>query len=445
MKFYNYLIIFVFIYGCSFDNKTGIWKNENVIKYDDINDEEQFVNLNEIFRKSYLNKTISLDKDFIFNIAPPINKNNWHDYYYSYNNNLDNFSYSKLDNEIYKSKKLSRKKNNIFSLFHGDTYIFSDRNGNIIFFSLKNKKITNKFNFYKNKYKKNFEKRLNLLIKNSNLYISDNLGFIYAYDLNLNKILWAKNHKVPFRSNLKIKNNKIFTSNQNNDFLVISSKSGEIIKKIPTEENNIQNTFINNIANDNLDTLFFLNSYGSLYSIDANSLQVKWFINLNRSFNLNPINNFLSKPIIYHKKKIIVSTDTFTYIINSETGTTISKLNFSSIVKPLINNNYLFLINRNNFLIAYDLINNKILYAYSIDEQIADSLKIKKQKVSLKNFMLVNNDFLFFLNNSYILYFNIKGKLQEIKKLNSKISSEPIFVNSRLLYLDKKNRLRVLN
>ena len=39
------------------------------------------------------NKTISLDKDFIFNISAPINKNNWHDYYYSYTNNLDNFSY----------------------------------------------------------------------------------------------------------------------------------------------------------------------------------------------------------------------------------------------------------------------------------------------------------------------------------------------------------------
>ena len=445
MKFVNYLIIFAFIYGCSFDNKTGIWKNENVVKNEIKSNEAEFVNLNEIFSKSYFNKTISLDKDFIFNISAPINKNNWHDYYYSYTNNLDNFSYSKLDNEIYKSKKLSGKRNNIFSLFHGDTYIFSDRKGNIIFFSLSEKKITNKFNFYKKKYKKNFEKKLNLLIENNNLYISDNLGFIYAYDLKLKKISWAKNYKVPFRSNLKIKNNKIFTSNQNNDFLVISSKSGEIIKKIPTEENNIQNTFINNIANNNLNTLFFLNSYGSLYSIDAISLQVNWFINLNRSFDLNPLNNFLSQPIIYHKKKIIVSTDTFTYIINSETGTTISKLNFSSITRPLINNNYLFLINRNNFLIAFDLTNNKILYSYSIDEQIADTLKIKKQKVSLKNFMLVNNDFLFFLNNSYILYFNIKGKLKEIKKLNSKISSEPIFVNSTLLYLDKKNRLRLLN
>ena len=32
MKFYNYFVFFLFIFGCSFDNKTGIWKNENSIK-----------------------------------------------------------------------------------------------------------------------------------------------------------------------------------------------------------------------------------------------------------------------------------------------------------------------------------------------------------------------------------------------------------------------------
>ena len=30
MKFYHLIILF-FIFGCSFDNKTGIWKNENIL------------------------------------------------------------------------------------------------------------------------------------------------------------------------------------------------------------------------------------------------------------------------------------------------------------------------------------------------------------------------------------------------------------------------------
>ena len=59
--------------------------------------------------------------------------------------------------------------------------------------------------------------------------------------------------------------------------------------------------------------------------------------------------------------------------------------------------------------------------------------------------MLVNNYLLIFLNNSYILNFNIKGKLEEIKKLNSAIGSQPIFINGLLMYIDKRNRLTVLN
>ena len=154
--------------------------------------------------------------------------------------------------------------------------------------------------------------------------------------------------------------------------------------------------------------MFFLNSYGSLYSIDTNSLQVRWFINLNQSLNSNYLNNFLSSEIVYHKKKIIISTNYYTYIINSENGFIISKLNFSSKVKPIINNNYLFLVTKNNFLIAFDLINLKILYSYNIDDQVAKKLKIKKKKISLKELLLVNNDFLILLNNSYILYFDIR-------------------------------------
>ena len=59
--------------------------------------------------------------------------------------------------------------------------------------------------------------------------------------------------------------------------------------------------------------------------------------------------------------------------------------------------------------------------------------------------MLVNNNLFVFLNNSYVLNFNIKGKLQEIKKLNSEVNSQPIFIDAVLMYLDQKNRLTIVN
>ncbi len=441
----SYFLFFVFfLIGCSFDNKTGIWKNESISEKDYKN-LDGLIEINQVFDVSPFDKNINIENDFIFNISKPIDNLSWNDIYYSKTNNFENFKFNKSYNEIFKSKKLSRSENSKFPLFKNNNFIFSDNKGNIIFFSIKEKNVIKKFNFYKKNYKSHIEKKLNLFIENNILFISDNLGYLYAYDMGSNKILWAIDHKIPFRSNLKIKNGKIYTSNQNNDFLVFNKKNGKIIKTIPTEENKIQNSFINNVAEDNFNNFFFLNSYGSLYSIDVNSLQVNWFINLSSSFNFNPLNIFSSNIVVYQNKKIIISTDSHTYVINSTDGSIISKLNFSSVVRPIINKNYLFIINKNNFLIAYDLIDKKLLYSYNIDNQIADKLKIKKQKISLKDFMLVQDEFLILLNNSYILNFDIRGKLQEIRELNSRISSKPIFINSSLLYLDKKNRLIILN
>ena len=58
----------------------------------------------------------------------------------------------------------------------------ADIKGNITVFSINQNKIIMKFNFYKNKFKK-IKKFLNLIVEDSIVYVSDNMGFLYAYDL----------------------------------------------------------------------------------------------------------------------------------------------------------------------------------------------------------------------------------------------------------------------
>ena len=57
----------------------------------------------------------------------------------------------------------------------------SDIKGNLIVYSLKDKREKAKFNFYKKRFKK-FDKNLNILTNDDNIYVSDNLGFLYAYN-----------------------------------------------------------------------------------------------------------------------------------------------------------------------------------------------------------------------------------------------------------------------
>lgn len=170
--------------------------------------------------------------------------------------------------------------------------------------------------------------------------------------------MWAKNIKIPFRSNLKIFNNKLIAADQNNHLYFIDTKSGDILKVIPTEETLIKNKFINNLSLDDK-TSYFLNTYGSLYSIDISTLKINWVFNLNKSLDLNPSNLFIGSQLINDNNKIIITTNNMTYTLDALTGRFISKKNFSSNLKPILVNNYLITVTKKNLLVMMNVNNGK--------------------------------------------------------------------------------------
>jgi len=441
MRILFYFVILFFFNHCSFDNKSGIWKNENAISDQSKNKLSKFKTLyssNDTF-----DKIVPLSEKYTFKIQSPINNLSWTDIYYDQTNNLENYRYNDANQRIFRSKKISRNKVSEFILFNNDYLIASDSKGNIITFSVKEKRRYDKFNFYKKRMKK-IKKNLNIIIENNTIYVSDNVGYLYAYNFIEKKVLWAKNFKIPFRSNLKVVNEKLIAANQNNNLYFLDKNSGKILSIIPTEETVVKNQFINNVSNNDSD-IFFLNTYGSLYSINKDNMNINWFLNLNQSIDLNPSNLFDGTEIINNKSYIIISTNNYTYVLDINTGVIINKINFSSLIKPIAINKYLFLITKNHLLIAWDLDKKKIIYSYDINQKIAEFLKTKKKLVDIKNMMIVNNKLFVFLKNSYVLKFSLSGNLEEVKKLSSKIKSNPIFIENFLMFLDKKNRLSILN
>lgn len=364
-------------------------------------------------------------------------------FFFTKTNNLPNFKYNDTNQIILKSKKLTRYNPSEYILFEQNHLIFSDDKGNIIIFSIKKNKVLTKFNFYKNQFK-NIKKKLNLIVEKNIVFVADNIGFLYAYDFENKSVLWAKNYKTPFRSNLKLLDGKIVAASQNNNLFFFNKKNGEIIKKLPTEETLIKNQFINNLSCDDK-SLFFINTYGTLYSINSENLRVNWFLNLNQSIDLNPSNLFFGSEIVMYKNKIVISANQFTYVIDSNTGKLLSKKNFYIKHRPLILKNYLFLITNNNLLISLDLKNLNILYSQNINQQVAEFLKIKKKEVETKNIIVANSKIFIFLTNSYILKYNMEGKLEEVRKPQAKMRSQPILINGSLLFINKKNKLVILN
>lgn len=437
---YLFILILIFLNNCSFDNKTGIWNSNEKLAKKNVGSYSDFKTLS--VSKDSFNETIQISKNYNFSVPKKVINKDWIDIFYNETNNPSNLSYSEKKNLIKKSKKISRYNINDFILFKNGNLITADVKGNIIVFSIEENKIVTKFNFYKKRFKK-INKKLNLIIDGNIIYISDNIGFIYAFDYEKNKILWATNNKIPFRSNLKIKDNKLITADQNNNVYFFNKQNGNVLKLIPTEDSKIKNNFRNNFSISN-NLIMFLNTYGSLYAIDKENLKIKWVINLNQSLDLNPNNLFHGYPIVNDNDFVVITSHQSTYVIDSSTGSLIYKYDIVSQLKPLIVNNHLFFVSANNFLICINLSNGKIVYSYEINKQIAEYLDIKKKAVAFQSLMFANNKIIILLKNSYLLEFKINGKLIDIHKLSAKINSNLIFIDNSILFLDRRNKLIIL-
>ena len=308
---------------------------------------------------------------------------------------------------------------------------------------MKEKKIISKYNFYRKEYK-GIKKKLNLYVQNNIIYVSDSVGYLYAFNYENKQLIWAKNYKLPLKSNLKISGNKIICADVNNNLIFFDRENGELLKLIPTEGTTVTNEFVNNISKYK-SNIFFLNSYGTLYSINSETMDLKWFINLNPSLNLNQSNLFDGSEIINNGSKIVVSSNKKTFFIDVKTGSILKSYYFTSAVKPIIHNNIGFFVTNNSLLVAINLDNYQILYSKDINLQVAKFLNAKKRNLNFKDVMLLNSEIFVFLENSFILNFENNGELKDVKKLPSKIYSSPILIDNSILYLNLRKKLIILN
>ena len=59
--------------------------------------------------------------------------------------------------------------------------------------------------------------------------------------------------------------------------------------------------------------------------------------------------------------------------------------------------------------------------------------------------IIAGNKINIFLNNSYVLKLNSNGELIDVIKLPTKINTYPIFYKNNLIFLNKKNKIFIIN
>ena len=452
MKSLFSILVMLSITSCSFDNKTGIWKDasntsfetEDTILTENNETQRRVENVftkNQIFNeeKNRLNNS-KLDLDL------PIRIEDWSETYANSKNNISNILYSGDRTLLSKTSKLSNLHQNKDVIFYQNNLISYDHKGRIFIYSLDQKKKIFEYNFYKKKFK-NFKKKIFLIINDNILYAADNLGYLYAINLEYKSLEWAKNYGIPFRSNLKFSKDSIFLANQDNVIYAVYKKNGEKNWQFATTPTFLKSDFKNNFAVDKINhNLFFLNTSGELYSINYLNQNINWVVNFKERSMTGDMDLFLSFPIIIKKNNLIISTENSILSYDSINANKIWGFIIKPILKPVVTKNHTYAITANNLLICIDNITGKITWSKNIYNELS-KMKIKKKIEKFNDLKIVNKKINLYSQNGYLLSFNSKtGNLASFNQISKKgISSEIFFIKNQMFLIDNKNRLISLN
>ena len=451
MKFFLLVFVTLIISSCSFDNKTGIWKDASNIPVDDrVVETIGADNLNkryeDIFTKDNIfNEEIDLLEGSILKLESPVKVDNWPEEYGVKNNNISNFSYSGYKGIISKSGKLNKLTRNRNIIFYENNLISFDHKGKIFIYSLDTKKKTFEYNFYKKNFK-NFKKELYLAVNNNILYAADNLGYVYSIDLKNRSLVWAKNYGIPFRSNLKITKEQLLLANQDNVIYAINPNTGDKEWQFATSLTFLKSDFMNNFAIDeNKKNIFFLNTSGELYSINRLDRNINWILNFKSSSFAEETALFLSQPLVIKNNNLIVSTEKRIMSLESSSGIRNWLFNSNPMLKPVATKNYIYMVSKNDLLICLNNSTGEVLWSKKIFTNI--ERKTIKKIGKIHDFKIANNELNLFSKNGYLLSFSYRdGNFNYLKKISKNgISSKVIFIKNNMLLIDNSNKLLKFN
>ena len=415
---FTFIVLFC-LNSCSFNENSRIWKvkenisenNKNITKV--LSEEKKNI--------SEFNKDLKLDLSSIkTNNKIVDNMNNFGPQNYTAKlNKIGNYKFSKFK-EI---NSLDLKPS-----FLKDGIIFFDKKGTVVRYN-NNKKILWKKNHY-SKSERKLQPKLNFLISNQNLLVTDNIAKYYSVNLNTGELNWSKYNIYPFNSDIKEHNNRIFVIDYKNILRCYKIDDGSECWNLQTEDSfiisDIKYSLI--IFNNNV---IFSNSIGDITAVDIETGLIVWQLPTQSSSIINETHKFKMSKLVSDNNSIFFSNNKnefYSIDLNSGTINWINEID--SILTPILLRDLILTVSEDGYLYVVDKNKGNILRITDLFSNYKDK---KRKNIYPIGFTIGNNNL--FLSNSdgKMIVAGIEdGKVIQIEKVSGGLISKPFIFNNNL-------------
>ena len=418
-KYIFIIIALVFINNCSLNKNSSLWEN----KAEEFEARKNFEKILVVEKKdvSEFNKNLKLDQIKISSNNKVIDDQN----------NLGSQKYQgqliKIANYNF-SKMKDLKKINFKPAFLTDGIIFFNKKGTIIRFN-ENQKVIWKKNYY-SKGEKKLQPKLNFLLNNNTILVTDSVAKLYSVDLNTGELKWLKRSTYPFNSEIKRYKDKIFVIDYKNTLRCYKVNDGSECWSLPTEDSfRISGSKYSLIIIKN--NIIFNNSLGDVTAVDIESGLITWQLPTQSGDILSETHNFKMSNLVSDTNSIFFSnTKNEFYSIDSNSGTINWMNSVNSNIAPIIIGNLIFSISNEGFLHVIQKNNGNII---RITDIFLDYREKKSDEINPIGFSIGNKHLYLSNGDGRMIVVDLKsGNTIKIEKISRGIISKPYIFNNNL-------------
>ena len=426
-KIISFIIFFIIITSCSFNQNSKFWSaSQNIPEEKDSNFKEIFVTKESLEKELNSNLKIKLNNKVNNDLAVRNYFNN--DGRLDYDGELkksSRYKFSKIKNFYQYEPTVSFNKKNL---------IFFDDKGSIIQFNEKSKLL-----WKKNYYSKS-EKKLKPIMQFANngkfLVVADNIAKYYMLDLDSGNLIWTKKNLAPFNSQIKIYDDKFFIIDYSNTLRCFSLKDGKELWNIKTENSLIrsQKKLSMVIVNG---FIYFNNSIGDISAVDINKGELLWQLPTQSSLIYESAFSLETSDIITDSKSLFFSNNkNQLFSIDLGSGSFNWKNKVNSNLRPTLVGNYLFTVSIEGYLVVIEKISGNIIRVTDIFKKFKAK---KRAKIKPTGFIMGLNNIYLSTNNGRMLVIDVlTGKTKSTLKIDNEKISRPIILDKNLFVVKDK-------
>ena len=286
-----------------------------------------------------------------------------------------------------------------------------------------------KKNYY-SKPEKKLKPKLNFVLKDETIIVSDNIAKYYSINLENGELNWLKNNIYPFNSNIKTYKNKIFLVDYKNTLRCFNIEDGSECWNLQTEDSfTISNSKHSLVIIDEL--VVFSNSVGDITAVDIVSGLITWQLPTQSSNIINETYNFKNSKLVSDGNAIFFSNNkNEMYSVDAKTGVVNWINNLNSNIRPVIVGNLIFTVSNEGYFYVIEKKNGNVIRV----TDLFINYKIKKRKdiqpigfaINDKNLYLTNSD------GKMIVSDLSDGSVIKIQKVANGLVSEPYIYDNNL-------------